>query len=325
MIDKIGREIEYLRLSVTDRCNLRCQYCMSERNMNFLPKEELLTVEEIKRIVTIFSKIGIKKIRLTGGEPLVRKNFTEILENLHSIKNIEEINMTTNGLLLEENFDSLVKNGVKKINISLDTLNPVLYSEITRGGSFNQVIKNIFKALDIGMERIKLNIVLIKGKNDNEIMDFVKFSEKYPIDIRFIELMPIGEGNNFISMSNDEVIEIIKKERTLFPVEEKIGSGPAKYFKSPFSKGKIGFITPLSHNFCDKCNRIRLTPDGFLKLCLHWNKGIDLKNIIRNKATDEELEKIIFNAIYNKPEHHSMDKNIEENNIDKRKMNQIGG
>ena len=175
------------------------------------------------------------------------------------------------------------------------------------------------------MERIKLNIVLIKGKNDNEIMNFVKFSEKYPIDIRFIELMPIGEGNNFISMSNDEVIEIIKKERTLFPVEEKIGSGPAKYFKSPFSKGKIGFITPLSHNFCDKCNRIRLTPDGFLKLCLHWNKGIDLKNIIRNKATDEELEKIIFNAIYNKPEHHSMDKNIEENSIDKRKMNQIGG
>ena len=123
----------------------------------------------------------------------------------------------------------------------------------------------------------------------------------------------------------DEVIEIIKKERTLFPVEEKIGSGPAKYFKSHFSKGKIGFITPLSHNFCDKCNRIRLTPDGFLKLCLHWNKGIDLKNIIRNKATDEELEKIIFNAIYNKPEHHSMDKNIEENSIDKRKMNQIGG
>ena len=248
----------------------------------------------------------------------------EILENLHSIKNIEEISLTTNGLLLEENFDSLIKNGVKKINISLDTLNPILYNEITRGGSFNQVIKNIFKALDSGIERIKINIVLIKGKNDNEIMDFVKFSEKYPVDIRFIELMPIGEGKSFTSVSNDEVIEIIKKERTLFPVKERIGSGPAKYFKSCFSKGNIGFITPLSHNFCDKCNRIRLTPDGFLKLCLHWNKGIDLKSITRSKIDDRELEKIIFNAIYNKPEHHNMDEDIKEN-IDKRKMNQIGG
>lgn len=324
MIDKIGREIEYLRLSITDRCNLRCQYCMSERNMNFLTREELLTFEEIKRVVKIFSKIGIKKIRLTGGEPLVRRNFSDILENISSVEGIEEINLTTNGLLLGENFESLLKNKVKKINISLDTLNPVLYNEITRGGSLDKVLKNIFKSIELGIERVKINIVLIKGKNDNEIMDFVKFSETYPIDIRFIELMPIGEGKNFTPISNDEVIKIIQKERELFPVNEKIGSGPAKYFKSGFSKGNIGFIAPLSHNFCDKCNRIRLTPDGFLKLCLHWNKGIDLKNIIRNGITDEELENIIFNAIYSKPEHHSMDEDIEEN-IDKRKMNQIGG
>ena len=314
MIDKIGREIEYLRLSITDRCNLRCQYCMSERNMNFLPREELLTFEEIKRVVKI----------LTGGEPLVRRNFSDILENISSVEGIEEINLTTNGLLLGENFESLLKNKVKKINISLDTLNPVLYNEITRGGSLDKVLKNIFKSIELGIERVKINIVLIKGKNDNEIMDFVKFSETYPIDIRFIELMPIGEGKNFTPISNDEVIKIIQKERELFPVNEKIGSGPAKYFKSGFSKGNIGFIAPLSHNFCDKCNRIRLTPDGFLKLCLHWNKGIDLKNIIRNGITDEELENIIFNAIYSKPEHHSMDEDIEEN-IDKRKMNQIGG
>ncbi|WP_339007966.1 GTP 3',8-cyclase MoaA [Fusobacterium varium] len=324
MIDKIGREIEYLRLSITDRCNLRCQYCMSERNMNFLPREELLTFEEIKRTVKILGKIGIKKIRLTGGEPLVRKNFTDILKNISSVEEIEEISLTTNGLLLGEHFESLMKNRLKKINISLDTLNPVLYKEITRGGSLEKVLENIFKAIELGVERIKLNIVLIKEKNDNEIMDFVKFSETYPVDIRFIELMPIGEGKNFVSVSNDEVIKIIQKERELFPINEKIGSGPAKYFKSSFSKGNIGFITPLSYSFCDKCNRIRLTPDGFLKLCLHWNKGINLKRIMRSGTTDEELEKIIFNSIYNKPEHHSMDEDIKEN-IDKRKMNQIGG
>lgn len=184
MIDKIGREIEYLRLSITDRCNLRCQYCMSERNMNFLPKDELLTVEEIKRLVKIFSKIGIKKIRLTGGEPLVRKNFTDILKNISSVEEIEEISLTTNGLLLGEHFESLMKNRFKKINISLDTLKPALYKEITRGGSLEKVLENIFKAIKLDIERIKLNTVLIKGKNDNEIMDFVKFSETYPVDIR---------------------------------------------------------------------------------------------------------------------------------------------
>ena len=324
MIDQTGREIEYLRLSITDRCNLRCKYCMGERNMTFLPKEEILTPEEIKRIIGILSDIGVRKIRLTGGEPLVRKNFMSILKDINSVKGIEEINLTTNGILLEENLESLIKNGIKNINISLDTLNPVLYKEITKGGELETVLKGIEKAIRLKVNRIKINVVLIKGINENEIIDFVKFSEDYPVDIRFIELMPIGEGKSFIPVSNDEVIETIKKERELFPVEEKIGSGPAKYFKSRFSKGNIGFINPLSHNFCDKCNRIRITPDGFLKLCLHWNEGINLKKLLRSQISNEELKKKILESIYNKPKHHDMNKTIIEN-ADDRKMNQIGG
>lgn len=324
MIDKIGRKIEYLRLSITDRCNLRCQYCMSDRNIEFLPREELLTPDEIERIIKIFASLGIKKVRLTGGEPLVRRNFSTILKKISDISEVEEISLTTNGVLLQENISSIVDNRIKKINISLDTLNPQLYREITRNGSLEDVLKGIKKALQLNFDRIKLNIVLIKGKNDSEIMDFVRFSEKYPVDIRFIELMPIGEGKNFLSVSNDEVLELIKKERELQPIDEKIGSGPATYYKSPLSKGNIGFITPLSHSFCDQCNRIRITPEGFLKLCLHWNDGIDLKSPLRSGVSDEELKNIIYKAIFNKPEHHTMfDRENEKS--DKRKMNQIGG
>lgn len=324
MIDKIGRKIEYLRLSITDRCNLRCQYCMSDKDIEFLPREELLTPEEIERVINIFASLGIKKIRLTGGEPLVRRNFGIILDKINSIPDIEEISLTTNGTFLEENISSLINKGIKRINISLDTLKPELYHELTRNGSLDDVLAGIKKAVQLNFDRIKLNIVLIKGKNDSEIMDFVKFSEKYPVDIRFIELMPIGEGKNFTPISNDEILEIIKKERDLYPVTEKIGSGPATYYKTPFSKGNIGFITPLSHSFCDQCNRIRITPEGFLKLCLHWNEGIDLKKYLRSGIKDEELKKIIYDAIFNKPEHHTMSEE-ENKNSDKRKMNQIGG
>lgn len=324
MKDKLGRNIEYLRLSITDRCNLRCKYCMGDKDIIFLPKEELLTVDEIEMVVKIFSEIGVKKIRVTGGEPLVRRNFREIIERIDSLSGIEEINITSNGITLEDELDFLSTKKIKSINVSLDTLKPDLYKEITGGGDIERVLRAIQKALELKINRVKLNIVLVKGKNDSEIMDFVRFSERYPVDIRFIELMPIGLGKEFVPISNDEVMEIIRKERNLTPYNERIGSGPATYYRTEFSKGCIGFITPISHNFCNQCNRVRITPEGFLKLCLHWNKGINLKEYIRGGASEKELKNLIENAIYNKPSEHQMIKKYDED-FDKRYMNEIGG
>lgn len=324
MKDKLGRDIDYLRLSITDRCNLRCQYCMGDKDIVFLPKEELLTVEEITKVVEVFSELGIKKIRITGGEPLVRKNFREIIERINNLDVIEEINITTNGIRLEEELEFLSTKKIHSLNISLDTLKEELYREITGGGDLNKVLSALHKALQLKFKRIKLNVVLVRGKNDSEIMDFVKLTELYPVDVRFIELMPIGMGKEYVPISNDEVKELIFLERKLIPFDEKIGSGPAKYYKTENGKGCVGFITPISHNFCEKCNRVRITPEGFLKLCLHWNKGINLKEVIRSGADKEVLKSYIESAIYNKPDKHNMIKKYDEN-FDKRFMNEIGG
>lgn len=324
MRDKFNRDIDYLRLSITDRCNLRCKYCMGDKDVVFLPKDEILTVNEIEKIVDVFSELGVKKIRITGGEPLVRKNFREIVERINKLENIQEINITTNGIRLEEELEFLADKKIHSLNISLDTLKEELFREITGGGELKKVTSAIKKALELDFNRIKLNVVLVRGKNDSEVMDFVKLTEKYPIDVRFIELMPIGMGKDFSPISNDEVKDIISKERKITPFNERIGSGPAVYYKTEYGKGCIGFITPISHNFCEKCNRVRITPEGFLKLCLHWNKGLNLKEIIREGADRETLKKYIESAIYNKPDKHNMIEKYDEN-FDKRYMNEIGG
>ena len=325
MKDKLNRNIDYLRLSITDRCNLRCKYCMGNKDIVFLPKDELLSSNEIERLVKIFSELGIKKLRITGGEPLVRRNFREIVENINNISGIEEINITTNGIRLEEELEFLSNKKIQSLNISLDTLKADLYRDITGGGDINKVLNSIHKAIALKFKRIKLNVVLVKGKNDSEIMDFVNLTEKYPIDVRFIELMPIGLGKEFSPISNDEVLSIISKEKKLAPFSEKIGSGPAKYYKTEKGIGCIGFITPISHNFCEQCNRIRITPEGFLKLCLHWSNGLNLKEFLRNGSSDEEIKEKILQAINDKPDKHNMKKKEEDKNFDKRYMNRIGG
>lgn len=325
MKDKLNRNIDYLRLSITDRCNLRCKYCMGNKDIVFLPKDELLSSNEIERLVKIFSELGIKKLRITGGEPLVRRNFREIVENINNISGIEEINITTNGIRLEEELEFLSNKKIQSLNISLDTLKADLYRDITGGGDINKVLNSIHKAIALKFKRIKLNVVLVKGKNDSEIMDFVNLTEKYPIDVRFIELMPIGLGKEFSPISNDEVLSIISKEKKLAPFSEKIGSGPAKYYKTEKGIGCIGFITPISHNFCEQCNRIRITPEGFLKLCLHWSNGLNLKEFLRNGSSDEEIKEKILQAINDKPDKHNMEKKEEDKNFDKRYMNRIGG
>ena len=229
MKDKNNRTIEYLRLSITDRCNLRCYYCMGENDIEFLPKNEILTPDEIKEIVEVFADLGVTKIRITGGEPLVRKNFQAIVEKIASVPNITEINLTTNGIELEKYLPFLKNIGINSINISLDTLKNDLYKKITGCGDLQKVLNAIKTALELKINKIKLNIVIIKGQNDSEIMDFVELSEKFPIDIRFIELMPIGAGKDYKGVSNEELIEYISKHKKLIKINERLGSGPAIY------------------------------------------------------------------------------------------------
>lgn len=328
MIDSQGRKIDYLRISITDRCNLRCIYCMPKEGIELLSHDKILTFEEILRVVKNAAILGISKIRITGGEPLARLGIVKLIKDIKQTPGIEEVSITTNGILLENHIDELIEAGLDRLNISLDTLDEERYKRITRNGNLKKVLRGINLAIEKGISSIKLNAVIIKEINYSEIMDFVRLSEKLPIDIRFIELMPIGEGCKFTSVSNDEIRSVISKHRNLVPFSQLKGSGPATYFKSPLSKGSIGFISAISHEFCSECNRIRLTAEGFLKLCLHWNKGIDLKKSLRNGIDDEKLLEILSQAIINKPAKHQMNEtnSIEKHfDLEKRKMYQIGG
>lgn len=323
MEDKYGREIDYLRISLTDNCNLRCIYCMDEKQNNFLKNEDKLTDKEIYKIVKEASNLGISKVRFTGGEPLVRKDIFELMEMVNSIEGIREIYLTTNGILLEEKVEKLVKSGLKGVNISLDSLDEETFRKLTRLGELRKVLSSIDKCLELGVI-VKLNIVMINGINDNEILDFVKLTIEKPIDIRFIELMPIGVGSKYTGISNDNVKKIIKiNYNNIEEVQRGKSAGPANYIKVRGAKGKIGFISAISNCFCEDCNRIRITPEGFLKQCLHFNYGIDLKKLIRNGASNEELYEVIKNNIYDKPEKHLFMRKSENKEL--RFMNQIGG
>ncbi len=326
MLDRSNRRINYLRLSITDNCNLRCQYCLPENPNSFSKSSTLLSSDDIQKIVEAFSLIGIKKIRITGGEPLVRKDFPEILKKINKIQGIEKIAITTNGFNLLENLNEFEENGLNRINISLDSLNKKKYSEITRGGDFDKVFETIKKISEMNFERVRLNVVIMKGINDDEILDFVNLTRSLNIGVRFIELMPIGEGKKFTSMKNSEIISFIKQTYELVVNSNESTDGPATYYKIPDFLGEIGFISPLSNRFCDKCNRIRVTSSGFLKLCLHYNEGIDLLQYLRKNISIKELAEIIEAAIYSKkPKEHKMNSLETVENIETKGMNEIGG
>lgn len=326
MLDKNKRQINYLRLSITDHCNLKCQYCLPEKNTNFYNNCDLLNSYEIEKIVKAFALIGIKKVRITGGEPLVRKDFKEILEKIHHIEGIETIAITTNGFQLLENLDVFKENGLNRINISLDSLDPKKYNEITRGGDFEKIFDTIKEASHKNFERVRLNVVIMKDINDNEILDFVNLTKNLNIGVRFIEVMPIGEGKKFTSVKNSDILTFIEKH---YPLEKNFTmstDGPATYYKVPGFLGEIGFISPLSNRFCDSCNRVRVTSNGFLKLCLHYDKGIDLLPYLKNDTSIETLAMIIEKAIYDKkPKEHHMNDNEYVGNIESKGMNKIGG
>ncbi|WP_300379665.1 GTP 3',8-cyclase MoaA [Clostridium sp.] len=323
MRDRFNRKIDYLRISLTDNCNLRCIYCMEEDSNNFYKKEDKLTTEEICKVVTESAKLGIKKIRFTGGEPLVYPDILNLVKRVNKIEGIEGIYLTTNGILLERYLKDFYENGVKGVNISLDSLKKDKFKEITRGGDINKVLSSIEKALEFGI-KVKVNTVLIKEINEEEILDFVNFTKYNDVDVRFIELMPIGIGSTYKGVTRNEIENKINEnyEKTKV-LANKSYEGPAKYIRVENNKGRVGFISPISNCFCDECNRIRLTSQGFLKECLHFNYGIDLKKLMRNGATENEINLAIRKAIFEKPEKHVfLEKNKDK---DLKFMNQIGG
>ncbi len=319
MKDQYGREVNYLRVSITDLCNLRCQYCMPESGIEKKAHSNILSFEEIIEIVETAVELGIDKIRITGGEPLVRKGVVSLIHSLSQIKGIKDLAMTTNGILLKEYAKDLKDAGLNRVNVSLDTLNEERYNEITRGGNIEAVMEGLEAAMTVGLTPLKINTVVIKDFNDDEIMDFVQMTLNLPIDVRFIELMPIGqvgvEGKHQF-MSNKE---IRGKLQGLIPVETE--DSVAKIFKFPGAEGRIGFIDPISSHFCSTCNKIRLTSDGKVKTCLHNNDEVDLKDILLKK--DHQLLKNTIEAvILDKPERHHLNEAQEPITRD---MNKIGG
>lgn len=317
MIDQYNRKINYMRLSVTDRCNLRCMYCMPEEGICKKTHQEILRLEEMLRIVRVGAALGIEKVRLTGGEPLIRKGIVSLIETITQIDGINEVTMTTNGILLDDMLDKLHQAGLKRINLSLDTLDADRYKSITRGGDLSKVIDVIPKILAYGM-KLKINVVLIGGFNDDEIIDFVNLTYK-GIDVRFIELMPIGEASLWSKgkyISNKLVLDKVDLEEA----ERFDLHSPAKYYKLSGADGLVGLINPISCSFCNNCNRIRVTSDGKIKPCLHTDDEIDLLHALRN---DEPILSLMRQAISNKPKEHLMkDESFEPI---KRDMNTIGG
>lgn len=313
MKDRFGRNITYLRISVTDLCNLRCKYCMPESGVKSLCHSDILSIEEIVEIVKVASKNGIKKIRLTGGEPLVRRGFINLCKQISEINEIEDIAITTNGVYLKSMADELFENKVRRINFSLDTLVKEKYNDITRRNDFDKTMESLFYVIKKGF-KVKINVVLIGGFNDDEIQDFVNLANKYDLEVRFIELMQIGETANWSKdkfVSNKIVLEKVPE------LEFDGVSGVAKIYKIKGRKGRIGLISPISCSFCEDCNRIRLTSDGKLKPCLHSKDEINLKGL-----SGEELEEVFKRGIFEKPEKHHLEDGKSESARD---MNKIGG
>lgn len=320
MIDSFGRKINYLRISITDLCNLRCKYCMPESGIDKKCHDQILRNEEIIEIVRIMSELGIDKVRITGGEPLIRKGIVDIIKEISAFEGIKEVVMTTNGELLEDMAKDLKEAGLGRVNISLDTFDRDKFISITRRDSLDKVLKGIDKAIEVGLDPVKINTVLMGGVNDDEIEKFVSLTKDKPIDVRFIELMPIGEASNWSKERFISTGEILDRVPDLNPVVGKDVSSPAKYYKLHDSLGTVGLIDPISCSFCSNCNRIRVTSDGKLKLCLHSDIEIDLLTALRE---GKDVKKLILESIKVKPEKHSMES--EDFTPITRNMNRIGG
>ena len=326
LIDRYGRTVNYLRISITDRCDFRCVYCMAEE-MTFLPRAQILTLEEIFTLAKTFTELGVSKIRVTGGEPLVRKGAVELLGKIGKLPELDELVMTTNGSQLDKAASGLLDAGVKRINISLDTLDEDKFRLLTRTGDLEQVLKGFQAAIKTGFKRIKINAVILKNRNHNEVVDLVRFAIESGVDISFIEEMPLGIVNQHdraeAYYSSDLIQSDLEQHFSLLPTTEKTG-GPSNYFRVSGTDTKVGFISPHSHNFCSTCNRVRLTAEGRLLLCLGNEHSVDLKRVIRSNPGDTEiLKQAIRDAMLIKPEKHEFD--IKEQPVILRHMSTTGG
>lgn len=349
-IDPFGRAIRYLRVSLTDRCNLRCVYCMPEEGVPHQDRERLLTYEEITRIVRVAAELGVIRIRLTGGEPTVRQDLTTLVRWVSEVPGITDLSLTTNAVLLDRLAQPLADAGLRRINVSIDSLMPDRFFKITRFGRLSDVLRGLDAARDAGLSPIKLNVVVMRGVNDDEIADFARLTLENPWVVRFIELMPIGpkveaawnraalleetggargcamgdtgflHGGLFISLA--DIRRRVESVAPLTPSEDVDGGGPAHYWTLPGALGRVGFISQVSHDMCPRCNRLRLTPDGKLRPCLLNEGETDLLRPLRGGATDADLRDLFLHSIKNKPERHR----LEENFIPRdRFMSQIGG
>jgi len=309
LVDGFGRKVDYIRLSITDRCDFRCVYCMSE-NMSFLPRDEVLSLEECARLVKAFVSLGVSKVRITGGEPLVRKNALWLFEEIGQLPGLRELVMTTNGSQLEYQAQALKNAGVRRINISLDSLIPERFRKITRVGELDKVIRGIAAAKQAGFDNIKLNTVLMRGINDDEALALTAFAIDQGIDISFIEEMPLGDVDHTRDstyVSNEATLKLLQSQYALISSTETTG-GPARYWRIPHTNSKIGFISPHSHNFCESCNRVRITCKGELFLCLGQEDKIELMPLLRNYPDDDQaLKAAIVDSMQIKPKGHDFD------------------
>lgn len=325
MLDQYGRIIDYIRVSVTDRCNLRCVYCMPEEGVEQVGHTDILSYAEIIRLCRIFVRLGIKHIKLTGGEPLVRKGLPDLAGGIRGIPGIEDVTLTTNGVLLKEQIGELYEAGIRSVNVSLDTLDGAVFQRITRRDLIDKVFDGLRECMKYPDIRLKINCVPLERTNEDEWVKMAGIARDYPIDVRFIELMPIGFGKEY----HGETQEIIQKKlETAYGSPRELsgsfGNGPSVYMAYPEFAGRIGFISAISHKFCSRCNRVRLTSEGYLKLCLQYTDGLDLRELLRSGKADEEIFNAITKAIERKPKNHQFT-GEEMDNFEQHEMSRIGG
>lgn len=326
LLDGFSRPITYLRVSVTDKCNLRCIYCMPEGGLPWLRRDEILSYEEITSIVRVATALGVRAIRLTGGEPLVRRNLSRLISAIASVPGIEDIALSTNGLLLEEQLPELVAAGLRRVNFSLDTLKADRFQDIARRPGLDTVLRAIDAVVKAGLKPTKVNCVVMRGKNEDELSDFAELTRERPIFVRFIEVMPVHENLGLqrdAYVSSDEILERVSAIGELRSVLGPGGNGPARYFALPGAAGAVGVISPLSHDYCERCNRVRLTADGRLRLCLFGDYALDLRTPLRQGATPDELASLLRSAMLIKPERHHL--RLGESASRMRAFSEIGG